>query len=301
MKKRFSRFIVLVISILLIGSSVMARTVNTTKGSALLYEISGKGLKKPSYLFGTIHLICEKNMFPADKLLSYVSRTEQVMLEIDLTDQAALQRAAKFAVMSDGKTMKDFLKSEEYTKVDDLFKNYMGVSFDSFQAIKPVFSSVALAASPKALGCKPPIAYDVFLSQTATEKKLPIIGLETVDVQFAALDSVPIETQTKSLKEMAADPDQAFNEFKELTRIYLTQNSDELYNFTLNGMRTSGFPPASIVKLLDERNTSWIPVIERNINSKPAFIGIGGGHLGGKKGVVNLLRKRGYKLIPIKL
>ena len=54
-------------------------------------------------------------------------------------------------------------------------------------------------------------------------------------------------------------------------------------------------------KLLNERNAKWIPVIEKNIALTPSFIAVGGGHLGGEKGVINLLRKKGYKLTPIKL
>ena len=57
----------------------------------------------------------------------------------------------------------------------------------------------------------------------------------------------------------------------------------------------------SQTKMVDERNANWIPVIEKNIAVTPSFIGVGAGHLGGKNGVISLLRARGYKLTPIKL
>ncbi len=97
---------------------------------------------------------------------------------------------------------------------------------------------------------------------------------------------------------MAANPEKAFGDFMNQYRIYLTQNSDEVYNLTAKEFKTDG---NSQTKLLDERNAAWIPVIEKNIKVKPSFIGVGAAHLGGKKGVVNLLRARGYKLTPIKL
>jgi uncharacterized protein YbaP (TraB family) len=53
--------------------------------------------------------------------------------------------------------------------------------------------------------------------------------------------------------------------------------------------------------LLDKRNQNWIPLIEKNITSKPTFIAFGAGHLGGKNGVVALLRAKGYTLTPIRL
>ena len=229
MKKKLSLLSFLIVALLLTTLSVPAQTAKTNSDSALLYEISGKNLRKPSYLFGTIHLICEKDMFPAEKLKSYISQTEQMMLELDMDDPAEMQKAAKFALMADGKTMKDYLKPEEYAKVDELFKNYLGVSFDNLQTFKPIISTTALLMSPKVIGCQPPVMYDSFLAQTATKSKMPILGLETVEAEFAALDSLPFEKQIKTLNEMAANPEKSVGEFKNLTRVYLTQNSCLLY------------------------------------------------------------------------
>ncbi|MGI9034945.1 MAG: TraB/GumN family protein [Pyrinomonadaceae bacterium] len=278
-------------------SNARAQAVKTTNDSALLYEISGKNLKKPSYLFGTIHLICEKDMFAKEQLKSYLSQTGQLMLELNLSDPAVMQQAVKGYLLPDGKTTRDYLKPEEYAKLDEVFKNYLGVSYDNFQNFKPVLASVVLLTSPKIIGCQPPAAYDTFLMQTAAANKMPIVGLETVDAEFAALDAQPIEKQIEALNKLAADPEKSFADFKKQYQLYLAQNSDELYNQTVDEFKKDG---SSQVKLLDERNASWIPVIEKNIAEEPLFIAVGAGHLGGEKGVINLLRARGYKVTPIR-
>jgi len=212
-------------------------------------------LKKPSYLFGTIHLMCEKDMFPAEKLKSYINQTEQMMLELDLDDPIVMQKATKGLMLPEGKTMKTYLKPEEYAKVDELFKNYLGVSFDHFQTFKPLLASVVLLTSPKVIGCQPPSAYDAFLAQTATTNKMPILGLETVEAENAALDSVPFDKQIEALNKMAANPEKSFGDFKNMYQIYLTQNSDELYNLTVKEFKADGM---SQEKLLDERNTKHL-------------------------------------------
>ena len=298
MKKKLSLLFALFVLVFLTVLTIPAQTVKTAVNSGLLYEISGKNLKKPSYLFGTIHLICEKDMFPAEKLKSYLGQTEQLMLELDLDDTDVMQKAAKGFVLADGKTMKDYLKPEEYTKIDEVFKNYLGVSYDRFQTFKPVMATVILLTSPKVIGCQPPSAYDIFLMQAATANKMPILGLETVEAEIAALDAQPLEKQIESLNKMAANPEKSFDEFKTQYQLYLAQNSDELYNLTVRQFKADG---SSQIKLLDERNASWIPVIEKNIRVAPSFIGVGAGHLGGKKGVVNLLRAKGYQVKMIKL
>ena len=60
----------------------------------ILYKITGKNLKKPSYLLGTFHLICEKDLFSQETIKSYVNQTEKLMLEIDLSDPSVMQKAA---------------------------------------------------------------------------------------------------------------------------------------------------------------------------------------------------------------
>jgi uncharacterized protein YbaP (TraB family) len=288
----------IIIFTFLAASSIRAQTPKPVATSAILYKITGKNLKKPSYLFGTIHLICEKDMFSSDKLKGLIDQTGQIMLETDFLDSAALQKAAIASKLLGGKTMKDYLTKEEYVKIDEYFKTYMGISFDYLNSFKPIFATTAVFSSPKILGCKPPVIYDKFLAETAVAKKLPVVGLESMDAQMAAADSVSLEQQIREMKETAADPEKSIADFRKMSAIYLSQNSDQLYNLIESEMKKTGYSQA---KLLDNRNISWIPVIEKNIAITPSFIAVGGGHLGGKNGVVNLLRSKGYKLTPIRL
>ena len=53
-------------------------------------------------------------------------------------------------------------------------------------------------------------------------------------------------------------------------------------------------------KLLFTRNANWVPLIEKAITQNHIFIAVGAGHLGGEKGVINLLRKAGYNVTAVK-
>jgi uncharacterized protein YbaP (TraB family) len=296
MKKKVLLLSALTFLLLLSLSDIQAQSKKSEIDSALLYEITGRDLKRPSYLFGTIHLICQKDMFPAEKLKSYLNQTEQLLLEFDMDDPATVQKAVKASMLPDGKTLKDYVTPEEYAKIDELFKDYLGVSFDVLQTYKPLVSRTYLLSSPKVLGCQPPTVYDNFLAQAAVAAKMPVIGLETVEQQIAVIDSEPLEKQIKALNEAVANPEKDFNDFKSLYQTYLTQNSDAVYKQIVSQMKAD----YDLKKFLDERNLNWIPVIEKNMASKPSFVAVGGGHLGGKKGVVKLLRAKGYRLKPIR-
>ena len=61
--------------------------------NSLLWKISGNGIEKPSYLYGTMHAVCETNI--DDEVLKAFDETSQLYLEIDMDDpnlQATMMR-----------------------------------------------------------------------------------------------------------------------------------------------------------------------------------------------------------------
>jgi uncharacterized protein YbaP (TraB family) len=291
MKKVLSLFVLL--TGLVFAAS--AQTTQTAPSAGLLYKISGKNLKQPSYIYGTIHIICQNEMFGMEKLNGYLDQTEKVMLELDLSSPSELQAMAAGLNMPGGKTLKEFLTAEQYAKVDQMFKDNLGASVENFKSYKPFLLNVLIATSPKSLGCTPPGSYDLSFSQTAAAKKKSIEGLETAAEQFAKVDSKPLEKQAQELYEMALDPNKSIDKFKNLLAVYKTQNSDELYKLTDGELGDAQFQKT----MLDDRNIAWIPKIEKSIGAQPTFIAVGAAHLGGKNGVVNLLREKGYKVEAI--
>jgi hypothetical protein len=297
--KKFSLAVLSAFTIVfLMGLQAAAQVKKGTTNQGLLYKISGKDLKKPSYLFGTIHIICPTDMFSMETLGGYLDQTDQLIMELDMDDAVEMELMGTGLVMPDGKTLSDLLTQAQYAKVDKMFKNNMGVSVDRLKTFKPFMLQIMIAANPKALGCSPPASYEMSFLQAAAAKKKSIEGLETVSSQFDVMNKNPLEKQAKSLYKMSLNPQKSFAEFKQLVKVYKAQNSDSLYS-TINGQL--GGERAFQTALLDERNKAWIPKIEKAMKEKPAFIAVGGGHLGGKNGVLRLLKARGYQIEAIKL
>lgn len=266
--------------------------------TGLLYEISGNGLKKPSYIFGTFHILCPADVMPMEKFAPYIDKSDQMIMEIDMDDPAETGAMAKGAAILDGRTIKDLLTSDQFTKVDDMFKNTVGVSVENVKMLKPAILGILVITSPKMLGCGPPSSYELSFVNQAREKKKPIIGLETVEFQSRVLDARPLEKQVSSLVEIANDPQKAVNQLKKLIATYKAQDIEKLHSLVLEEERSD----AEFSKdLLDDRNAAWIPKLESNIKTTPSFIAVGAGHLGGKNGVIQLLKAKGYKVTPIKL
>ena len=73
-----------------------------------------------------------------------------------------------------------------------------------------------------------------------------------------------------------------------------SRNIDSLYRFL-----KAHFTGDSLeLNLLINRNRNWVPIIENAIQQQPVFFAVGAGHFGGKDGIIELLRKRGYTLTP---
>lgn len=292
MKKILSTLI-LPFALLAVGASGQ-----TPESGAILYEVSGKKLQKPSYVLGTFHALCPSDMIASEKLNPYLDKTEQMILELDMDDPAVMQSMVGAMAMPGGKTLKDLYTDEEYIRLDTALKNTVGVSVDAVKGIRPTMLSVMLLTNPKSLGCTPS-AVDTMVMQAAVARKIPVSGVETVESQRAVLNSQSIEKEAKDLLTMASDPAKSAAELKLLMAAYKAQDADKLYDLTANAK--SAADKEFHKTLLERRNVAWIPKLETAMAEKPAFVAVGAGHLGGPKGVINLLKKNGYKVRPIRL
>ena len=279
----------LLLSCLLLAGSLTVRA--QAPDNALLYEVSGNGLTKPSYLYGTFHLVCPTDLTITDAMKKAVGDAQQVYLEIDMDDPAMMTGMMKAMMMTDGKTVKDLLKPDDYTLLDNYLKQKMNMNLAQVGTMKPIglMSLMYMTVLP----CQP-ASYDMTFAQMATKDKKEVLGLETIDAQLAALDKIPMEEQLKGLVDMARKPDEAKKEFNDLLTAYKAKDLAKLMSM----MKTSQFSGGDFAQyedaLLSDRNANWIPVIEKAASRKPTFFAFGAGHLGNDKGVVNLLRKKGY-------
>jgi hypothetical protein len=294
------KFLFLLAAFSFAATSLFAQTAppKPAADNALLFEISGNGLKKPSYIFGTFHILCPADVMPMEKFTPYIDKVDQLVMEIDMDDPAEMQSIVAATRLSDGKSWKASLTPEQYAKVDAMFKEYVGVSADAMPNVQPTLLSVLILTSPKLLGCAPPSSYDLSLVKTAGTSKKPIVGLETAAFQGKALEAKPIDKQAQDLYEMSLDPQKSEDDLKKLIDAYRTQNLEKLNQISEAEEKKD---PAYIEKLLDERNKDWIPKIESYIKATPSFIAVGAGHLGGKNGAISLLRARGYTVTAIRL
>lgn len=264
------------------------------KEKSLLWEISGKGLSQPSYLFGTVHIACQGEVEMRPELQNAFDKTEQLILELDMDEPSLMTKMMQASLATDGKKVSEKLGDELSAKVDSLISAKMGMSLAMFENLNLPTISVQLGML--AIDCPMDLGYDMMLLSEAQALKREVKGLETPEAQIDVLFAMTNEDAMQSISYLVNNFDEAEQQLRELLEYYRNQDVQALYNFTKESFEDPKYPQGNLEDFLDKRNENWIPVIEKEIKTTPSLIAVGAAHLAGEKGVINLLRKQGYKV-----
>jgi uncharacterized protein len=264
---------------------------------SLLWQVSGNGLEKPSYLFGTIHIIGADDFFLGENARKKLRNAQVLVMEMDIKNINPMAIAAK-ALLPDNKTIEDYLEPEDYQTLLAFFRDSIGVNETLFKAaysrMKPFF--LQQMTMLKFMGGETE-SYEMYLSGMAEDLEIRMAGLETLEEQLAVLDVMSLDEQIDGMVQMIRNySDQSFN-FEELLQAYKAQDINKLYELIQSSEEVKDITNT----LLDERNQKWIPKLEVYFKEGSSFVAVGAGHLAGPDGVISLLRNVGYTVVPISM
>jgi len=285
----------LLIAVIGISQPVKNKLVINKNQNSLLWEVSGKDLTQPSYLFGTFHLMCKSDINLSEQLKMAFNNTGKLYLELDMDDPAMMMQGLMLMNMKNGKKLKDFYTVAEYKKLTAFFKDSMNMSIAPFESMKP-FLLVAMLY-PKMMPCKTVSGVEEELMKLARTFKKEIKGLETLKQQAAVFDSIPYADQAKELLKSIDSMKENKKSFGKMVAVYKSQNLtaiEGLFSKSEFGMQ------GNEDILLYNRNKNWVKQLKNIMKPEPVFVAVGAGHLVGNKGLVALLRKEGYKVRPLK-
>ena len=273
--------------------SVQAQPEVNLKSNAndntLLWEVSGNGLTKASYLFGTFHLLCKEDINFSPALKQAIIKSNEIYLELDMDDPATLFGGIMLMNMKGGKKLKDLYTAEEYKRLTNYFKDSLKTPVGLFQGLKPGFLVALLY--PKMMPCSDVSSVEEAIMQLAKAGGKEIKGLETMAFQASIFDSIPYEKQAQELLTAIDSMEKSKVYFSLMLSAYKNQRLDEIENIINNpefGIETN----QDI--LLVNRNKNWVAQLKDIMKKEPVFIAVGAGHLPGKAGLVALLRADGY-------
>ncbi len=263
-----------------------------SNAQSVLWEITGKRLKEPSYLYGTIH-IQDKRVFAfGDEVIEAFNSSEAYAMEL-LMDELDMAEVQSTMFMED-KSLSDLLSEEDYNLLDSIVKEKTGQSLFIFNKMKPFFLFTQLMQMD--LAKDKADALDLYLLNKAREQGKICLGIEEFSDQINAIDAISIEDQVSMLIEGLTDTISSVEDkFEELIEAYLIGNLDKMYELTKDTALPAEFNQAFLI----DRNKKMAKNIHKFIRKQRTFNAIGAAHLPGENGVIELLRKKAYTVEPI--
>ena len=261
---------------------------------SLFWVIRSKESDKPSYLYGTIHVISSEDYFLGANVKDKLLNADKLVMEVDLNDMN-MNAIADAGLLPNNTSLKDYLSVEDYEYVSKCLADSIGLSASSFEAtyarMKPIFLQQLIVY--RYLG-ENPVSYETNFNQLAEINGIESSGLETFEQQLEFLNQVPLEEQFEDLVDALKNWDETKEQFLQLLSAYKNQDLEALNRIIETEMES----PKMREVLLNKRNNNWTPQLKQLADEGNAFIAVGAGHLEGEFGVINLLRGEGYEVWP---
>ena len=284
----------IILSIILLILIVLAFSFKKKPKQNLLWEISSPLTKEKSYLFGTIHLI-EKEFFQfPDFLKDKINQSTNIIFETPYPNSTNIRSLMLipnneniFSYLNENEKNKILIWSAENLKMDEneFLENYG--NFKPFVLFQTITQLPFLDKS---------VSYEQEIYKIVKNSSKKIEGLETVEEQIELLDKIPLEIQKRQL--FFAIDSTIMNQkiLREMQLAYKQQDLQKIEHWIDIESKRSDF---SIDDFIFKRNKKWLTKIVSKINTNSTFIAVGAGHLSGEEGLINLLKKEGFKLKSI--
>jgi uncharacterized protein len=275
----------------------------------LLWKIVPPNGAAPSYLLGTAHVTDTRIATVSDSVKEKIANSKVLALELKEIANAngiviAPGQHKALVNMPDGKKVWDVIPDELEAKLKAHPKIKV-VPANVIDNVQPWFLLLQVNEPPCETQRKASrFVLDQALVQRAQFANVPVIGLETFEEQLAVFSG------TKSIEEQVKDIDNYFKSgisaedmFHTIKELYVSRRISAAFPLIWYLGEKSGVPSsyadkAFFVALIDKRNVNMADRAVPYLDKGAAFIGVGAAHLPGDVGVVELLKKKGYKLVP---
>lgn len=260
---------------------------------ALLWQIGGNGLEKPSYVVGTVHSRDARAYGQADRLVAIIAEQDVVAGELDLSAAGAGSMQLVMRMMMPPDTvLADLYTKRRHKRVKKAVAGQLGPLAMMADRIKPFFLMGLL--NEAGMHADSAMVLDQYLQVKAREMGKEVTGVETVEEQLAAVDHLSLQQQADMLYATVRKGGQQ-KELDRLMEAYAGQDLEQLYAMS----KQSDLPEALSTSLLTRRNQVMTSRMDGLMRDGRTFLfAVGAMHLPGEDGVLRLLEGAGYTVTP---
>ena len=269
------------------------------KYPSLFWEISGNGLKKPSYLFGTMHVSSKIAFNLSDSFYTAIKNSEVVALETNPETWQEDMNNYDFASSEYGYGGGNFYSDmpDDFLTVRTLQINKYENKLEMAMFNKPSMINNLLyrTLSENTSDFEEDTYLDLYIYQTGKKFGKKVAGVEQYEESMRLMgEAYRDAAKEKNKKDKSFDYDEEYSPVK-LQEAYRLGNLDLLDSINRLNSQSEAFDE----KFLYRRNEIQANSIDSILRKSSLFVGVGAAHLPGERGVIEMLRNKGYKLRPI--
>ncbi|MHA2856685.1 TraB/GumN family protein [Paenibacillus lautus] len=268
-----------------------------TGGRGFMWEVESNG--NTVYLVGSMH-IADDSFYPLrPEFEEAFAEADYLGVEVDVSkaaDEAQQQLIMDMGMYKDGTTLKDHVSSETYAKLGKILTE-SGMKPNALDVFKPwvVETTISSLKAVKA-GYEAAAGIDLYFVQKAIERKIPVIELESYELQLGMFNGFSKELQEKNLNIALDNFDVLDDGVEQLAEMWKTGNDEALLEFTNSMAADEEYNKAMLI----DRNIGMAEKIDgylKNGKKEEYFIVVGAAHYLGEHGIVKLLEDKGYTVV----
>jgi len=284
-----------ILQILLFCFPLYAQAQKEKSYNSLLWEITGNGLQKPSYLFGTMHISNKMVFNLSDSFYMAIRNADVVAIELNPDQwQSELPRMNKQGDIYkyyNAVYYTDYLKENSFTGKDFLPSLQMSLRFE------PALNDALLYRNESRMDNFQEDTYlDLYIYQTGKKLGKQTTGVETYMGSQRMMMEALVDAATQKDKKRREQESPAYYRLsQDLQDAYRRGDLDMLDSIN----KITEYAESFTEKFLYRRNEMQAASMDSIMRLHSLFVGVGAAHLPGKRGVIEILRKKGYTLRPV--
>jgi len=261
-----------------------------------LWEVSS--ITNRVYLYGTVHAGMA-SWYPLPSAVEDAFEGSHILaVEADVTDAQAMEKSRAATLYTPPANLTTHIPPADYARFRKLLPKY-GIPEEQIVRVKPFMAVSTLVFSEWAmLGYLPQYGVDIYLIDKAKQENKKIVELEGADEQIKLMDSLSNDETLALFRGTveSLETGLAREQVTDLVKAWQAGDPDGVlavarsYNDKIEG--AAQFEERFIWSRHDAMVAKIADMLDRSKDR--CFIAVGALHLAGPRGLVELLRKKGY-------
>ena len=266
---------------------------------SILYKVTS--LTNTVYILGSIHL-AKPELYPLKKPIEEAyNKSEVLVVELDPNSQHSMQviqnSMMTLGMYGPGKSLKSELTPQTYKLLSDYLKT-TGLSLDIMQPMRPwtVMLQISIMEMIR-LGYDPSLGVDQHFLQKAAHDDKSVLEIESAEEQMSLLSKDDKQFQDLLLRYTIEEMHEMEPLLNKMFKSWKEGDAKGLASVVDSSLVVDPRLIEIYEVLITKRNYTMTKKIQSYLKTKKNyFVVVGAGHVVGDEGIVNLLKKRGFKV-----